>query len=275
MGHMFAVLCDGGLFCCTRRMMRLVGLVQPRVIICRLWNLAKEEEVKMNEAIGVFEIPLFPLNTVLFPGQILPLHIFEDRYRLMIRRCLAEDLPFGVVLIKRGAEVGAAAEPYEVGTIARILKSSHQPDGTLDIVTVGQERFYIQELIHDQPYLRGEVRALPLPEAPGSEAVAALADRVREGVLHYIKLIAQAAGLEIQVDAVPEVPEQLGYLAGIAMQIDNREKQEILAQTSLREVLAREVQLLNRENALLRWMIVQRDWPGRSQFGASGTLLPN
>lgn len=229
----------------------------------------------MDEAVNVLELPLFPLNTVLFPGQMLPLHIFEDRYWLMIRRCLAEDLPFGVVLVKRGSEVGAEAEPHEVGTTAHILKSSRQPDGTLDIITIGQERFRILQLIHDQPYLRGEVLTLPLPEAADSAAVAILANQVRENVLHYIKLIAEAAGLQIQVDAMPDVPQQLGYLAGIAMQVDNREKQEILAKSSLLEVLAREVQLLNRENALLRWMIAQRDWPGRVQFGASGTLLPN
>jgi len=229
----------------------------------------------MDEAIGVIELPLFPLNTVLFPGQMLPLHIFEDRYRLMIRRCLAEDLPFGVVLIKRGSEVGVGAEPYEVGTIARILKSTHQSDGTIDIVTVGQERFCIDHLIHDQPYLRGEVKTLPMQTPINSDAVASLADRVRDSVSCYIKLIAEAAGLQIQVDAMPDAPQQLGYLAGVAMQIDNREKQEILANSSLPEVLAREIQLLNRENALLRWMIAQRDWPGRAQFGASGTLLPN
>ena len=60
----------------------------------------------MDEMIDAIELPLFPLNTVLFPGQVLPLHIFEERYRLMIRRCLAEDLPFGVVLIKRGRRGG-------------------------------------------------------------------------------------------------------------------------------------------------------------------------
>ncbi len=229
----------------------------------------------MDEAIGVIELPLFPLNTVLFPGQMLPLHIFEDRYRLMIRRCLAEDLPFGVVLIKRGPEIGAEAVPYEVGTIARILKSSHQSDGTIDIVTVGQERFCIDHLIHDQPYLRGEVKTLPMWEPTDIDAVTTLADRVRDNVSCYIKLIAEAAGLQIQVDAMPDAPQQLGYLAGVAMQIDNREKQEILANSSLQEVLAREIQLLNRENALLRWMIAQRAWPGRAQFGASGTLLPN
>jgi Lon protease-like protein len=229
----------------------------------------------MDETISVIELPLFPLNTVLFPGQMLPLHIFEDRYRLMIRRCLAEDLPFGVVLIKRGSEVGAEAEPYEVGTTARILKSSHQPDGTMDVVTIGQERFCIHQLIHDQPYLRGEVRTLPDPEPADSDAVAALADRVRESVSQYIGLIAEAAGLHIQVDAMPEAPQQLGYLAGVAMQIDNREKQGILAKSSLQEILASEVHLLNRENALLRWMAARRGWPGHAQFGASGTLLPN
>jgi Lon protease-like protein len=229
----------------------------------------------MDEAISVIELPLFPLNTVLFPGQMLPLHIFEDRYRLMIRRCLAEDLPFGVVLIKRGPEVGAEAEPHTVGTIARILKSSRQSDGAIDIITVGQERFCIEHLIHDQPYLRGEVKILLLREPADLGAVATLADQVRDGVSRYIKLIAEAAGLQIQVDAMPDTPQQLGYLAGVAMQIDNREKQEILAKSSLRELLVREIQLLNRENALLRWMIAQRDWPGRAQFGASGTLLPN
>ena len=229
----------------------------------------------MDEVISVIELPLFPLNTVLFPGQMLSLHIFEDRYRLMIRRCLAEDLPFGVVLIKRGSEVGAEAEPHAVGTIARILKSTHQSDGTIDIVTVGQERFCIDHLIHDQPYLRGEVKILPMQPPTDSDAVATLADRVRDNVSCYIKLIAEAAGLQIQVDAMPDAPQQLGYLAGVAMQIDNREKQEILANSSLPQVLAREIQLLNRENALLRWMIAQRDWPGRAQFGASGTLLPN
>ena len=229
----------------------------------------------MDEVISVIELPLFPLNTVLFPGQMLPLHIFEDRYRLMIRRCLAEDLPFGVVLIKRGTEVGAEAEPHEVGTIARILKSSHQSDGTIDIITVGQERFCIDRLIHDQPYLRGEVTTLPMREPANLGAVTPLADQVRDGVSRYIKLIAEAAGLQIKVDAMPDALQQLGYLAGVAMQIDNQEKQEILAKTSLQEVFASEIRLLNRENALLRWMITQRDWPGYAQFGASGTLLPN
>ena len=80
----------------------------------------------MENAVDTIEISLFPLNTVLFPGQVLPLHIFEDRYRLMIRECLAEEKPFGVVLIRRGREVGETAEPYMVGTI-RAHPGKHSP----------------------------------------------------------------------------------------------------------------------------------------------------
>ena len=168
----------------------------------------------MENAVDTIEISLFPLNTVLFPGQVLPLHIFEDRYRLMIRQCLAEENPFGVVLIRRGQEVGETAEPHMVGTIARIRESSHLPDGTMNIVSVGLERFRIRRLIHDQPYLRGEVETFPLIESADAEAVEALAHRVRQLVVRYIELIAEAAGLHIKVDTVPDTPQQVGYLAG-------------------------------------------------------------
>jgi Lon protease-like protein len=229
----------------------------------------------MDEAISVLELALFPLNTVLFPGQVLPLHIFEERYRLMIRRCLAEDLPFGVVLLRHGREVGEAAEPHLVGTVARIIRSSLQPDGTMDIITVGQERFRIRHLIHDQPYLRGEVETLVTKEASDSGTLTALSEAVRDRIATYIKLIAEAAGLQIQIDEMPAMPHQVGYLAAAAMQIDNREKQDLLAGASLEFVLTSEIRLLNRENALLRWMAARRDWPGEAQFGPSGTLLPN
>lgn len=229
----------------------------------------------MDEAIGAVEMPLFLLNTVLFPGQVLPLHIFEERYRLMIRRCLAEDMPFGVVLIKRGQEVGETAEPHSVGTIARIIESSHLPNGTLDIVTVGVERFRIRRLLHDQPYLRGEVETMPMSEAAEPGSVASLAERVREHVARYIKLIADAAGLQIQIDQMPETAQQIGYLAAVTMQIDNQEKQDLLVSTSLQKILSGEMALLNRENALLSWMIATKAWPEQKQFGPSGTLLPN
>jgi Lon protease-like protein len=229
----------------------------------------------MDEALETIELPLFPLNTVLFPGQVLPLHIFEDRYRLMIRRCLAEDVPFGVVLIRSGQEVGAEAEPHGVGTMARIIESTHLPNGTMNIITVGVERFRILRLIHDQPYLRGEVESLPMAEIEDSQVVVELAERVRSKVQRYIELIAEAAGLQIQLEQMPDTPQQLGYLAAIAMQIDNKEKQELLTSRSLAAILARAMILLNRENALLTWMAASKEWPEQAQFGPSGTLLPN
>lgn len=229
----------------------------------------------MDEAINVIELPLFPLNTVLFPGQLLPLHIFEDRYRLMIRRCLAEDLPFGVVLIKQGEEVGGAAEPHAVGTQARIVESTHLPDGAMDIVAVGMERFRIRRLFHDQPYLRGEVETLPMAQPLDPVAAARLAEQVRDRVARYIKLLAEAAGLQIQIEQMPDTPQQIGFLAAVTMQIDNREKQMLLGESAVVTVLSSEKALLNRENALLNWMIASKAWPEGVQFGTSGTLLPN
>lgn len=229
----------------------------------------------MDEAVSTIELPIFPLNTVLFPGQVLPLHIFEDRYRLMIRRCLAEDAPFGVALIKQGREVGETAVPHPVGTIARIVESAYLPDGKMNIITVGVERFRILRLFYDQPYLRGEVEPLPLAEAEDPTAEARLAGRVRDLAIRYIELIAEAAGLQIQIDQMPDAPLQVGYLAAVAMQIDNREKQQLLNTSSLAQILSLELTLLNRENALLAWIARNKEWPEQMQLGPSGTLLPN
>lgn len=232
----------------------------------------------MDEMINAVELPLFPLNTVLFPGQVLPLHIFEERYRLMIRRCLAEDLPFGVVLIKRGREVSTIdddTEPYSVGTVARIIESTHLTNGSMNIVTVGVERFRIRKLLRDQPYLRGEVVTLPMVDPADDAAVEAAAARVKQEVNRYIELISDAAGLQIQIDETPTAAQQIGYLAAITMQIDNREKQELLGSPSVNQMLRRELALLSRENALLTWMSGSKEWPESTQFGFSGTLLPN
>ena len=91
------------------------------------------------------EIPLFPLGTVLFPGGPLPLRIFETRYIDLVRRCLRDDSGFGVVLIREGVEAGGPALTYDVGTYARIVDFSQQPDGLLGIRAAGERRFRIIE----------------------------------------------------------------------------------------------------------------------------------
>ncbi|MGB5102361.1 MAG: LON peptidase substrate-binding domain-containing protein [Steroidobacteraceae bacterium] len=94
---------------------------------------------------AAIEIPLFPLNTVLFPGGPLGLRIFEARYIDMIRRCMREDTGFGVVLIREGPEAGGPATTFDVGTYARIDDFSQQPDGLLGISAIGTRRFRILE----------------------------------------------------------------------------------------------------------------------------------
>ena len=127
------------------------------------------EEQRTN----MMRLPLFPLNTVLFPGMTLPLRIFERRYMRMIHDCLDGDPVFGVLLIKEGQEVGEAAVPYEVGTTARILSVERASPEELHIVTLGEERFLLHGVSHDKSYLVGEVEPFPLEgqEAPRVEAL--------------------------------------------------------------------------------------------------------
>src|SRR5438045_9705996 len=114
-------------------------------------------------------LSLFPLNTVLFPGMPLPLHIFEERYKLMIGRCIEEERPFGVVLIQSGPEVGGPAVPHLVGTTAHIAAVKHADDGRMNLIAIGQERFQILEVVRQAPYLIAPARALadkePAPAA--------------------------------------------------------------------------------------------------------------
>lgn len=110
-------------------------------------------------------LPLFPLQTVLFPGALLPLHVFEARYMDLATRCLRDDSVFGVNLIAEGREVGAPARPYEVGVSARIVRCDIAKPGTLDIVARGERRYRV---LRAEPgpngLLLGEVEWLPQDE---------------------------------------------------------------------------------------------------------------
>lgn len=94
---------------------------------------------------GAGELPLFPLQTVLFPGGRLPLRIFEQRYLGMAKACLRDGTPFGVCLIREGREVGEPALPEEVGCTARIVEWDMPQLGLLQVVARGEQRFRILE----------------------------------------------------------------------------------------------------------------------------------
>jgi Lon protease-like protein len=128
---------------------------------------------------------LFPLQTVLFPGMRMPLHIFEERYRTMIRECIEEDAAFGVLLIREGAEVGAGAVPHNVGTTARITQVEYLEDGRMNILTMGHERFRVSKLMTDREYLSGEVELLE--QAAATDGAWAALDRANEVFNEYLR----------------------------------------------------------------------------------------
>ena len=110
------------------------------------------------------ELPLFPLNVVLYPGMQLPLRVFEDRYKLMMKKCLEGDKAFGVVLIKSGREVGGSSVPYEVGTVAKILDIVPQGGGRMNLSAIGEDVFRILKIQQVTPYMVADVEVLARPD---------------------------------------------------------------------------------------------------------------
>jgi Lon protease-like protein len=218
------------------------------------------------------DLPLFLLNTVLFPGMVLPLHIFEERYKLMINRCLEEKRPFGVVLIREGREVGSSAVPHGVGTTALIAKASRLDDGRMNIVTIGSERFRIRSLRYDQPYLLGMAEPWPLDE-PGGEQAQRWVEPMRALFRQYLSLLVQAEGHRIDVEEMPTEPRTLALLIAIALQLPMAQKQRLLAQATVADMLDAERAVMRREQLLLQHIIQTQteQWEG----GFSGFLAKN
>jgi Lon protease-like protein len=172
------------------------------------------------------ELPLFPLNTVLLPGVALPLHIFEERYRLMIGRCVERHVPFGVVLIRHGSEIGnGSTKLAEIGTIARIRQASRYADGRMDIVTVGVSRFRIDELhASREPYLTAEVTLLDEPLGADEDA-RHLSQRVGRSFLRYLELLQPALATddtpEIEIEVEIEAPDDTGAEEPVPLELED------------------------------------------------------
>lgn len=217
-------------------------------------------------------LPLFPLGTVLFPGLVLPLHVFEERYRALVRHLIGDDDEttgiFGVVAIQRGWEVAAGADRagtasdtsvtlHEVGCSAEVRQMTAHPDGRFDLVTVGQRRFRI-ETVHadDAPFLLADVEWI---DAPGGSAAAqavddGTAERLVPGLLdlfqRYLELIrtdGRHGG-----EQLPDDPTILSYLIGATAVLALDERQRLLAEPTTVERLRLERRLLSREMGLLR-----------------------
>ena len=170
-------------------------------------------------------LPLFPLETVLFPEATLPLHVFEPRYREMVGRCLEHEEPFGVCLILEGEEVGGLAVPHRIGTEAAIIASQRYRDGRYDIVVEGRRRFEILQLDQTRPYLRADVRFLDEPEGASEPGLAEAVAKLFEGVLESLELSGQAVIDETWKDLDAR---SLGYKIAAVLPVEDDVKQEIL-----------------------------------------------
>ena len=215
-------------------------------------------------------LPLFPLNTVLFPGQVLPLHIFEGRYRRMIGQCIEKRWPFGVTLIQEGEEVGGPAKPFEVGTTARVTQVERLDDGRLNIISVGELRFRIATLDQAQDgYLRADVALWPW--SPSDETASqTLALNVRDRLRRYVEMISQASGTELKTNDLPDEPTELACLTAVALQVDQLEKQDLLNSPSIAALLSKEVGLLRRELRMLQVILAS---PGRPTSDESSVIF--
>ena len=152
---------------------------------------------------------MFPLGSVLVPGQVLPLQVFEPRYRALVETCVAGDRRFGVVLIERGSEVGGGDVRFEVGTVARIEALGSAPDGRYLLTAVGTDRFRVIEWLTDAPFPRARVELIIDPEV-GADALERRA-AVAQGFA-WVLDAARALGAEIPSDiALADDPVQAGW----------------------------------------------------------------
>jgi Lon protease-like protein len=206
-------------------------------------------------------LPLFPLGTVLFPGLVLPLHVFEDRYRTLVRYLigLPDGTPreFGVVAIHQGWEVADSVAPlsqptalslHEVGCTAQLRQVTEHPNGRFDLTTVGHRRFVIRAIDVDRaPYLMAEVEWLAESAGPPGE-VDQLMPTVLDLFQRYLRLVRPAQLGE----QVPEDPTALSHLIAATAALSLAERQVLLATPDTAARLRAERALLSREVALLR-----------------------
>ena len=205
---------------------------------------------------GLVQLPLFPLNLVLFPGQDLPLHIFEERYKSMIGDCLNQNVPFGVVLIKEGLEVGTAAEPERIGTSARILRSELLEQGRMNIMTKGERRFEIEEITQREPHLVGRVRFLVDLEGEGA---AELVTQINDDYVALVRNLTALTGGYTSRVSVPEDPVELSYAIAARLDLETHLRQSLLVTETAATRLADLAPLLKQGNENLRERIVKQN----------------
>lgn len=202
------------------------------------------------------ELPLFPLNVVLFPGMLLPLHIFEERYKAMIGDCIDREEHFGVVLIKEGPEVGGSAEPFTVGTSASIASVDRLEDGRLNLLTKGELKFETVSITQQVPHMVGQVRYLE--EQPGEDQPALMAEVGKQYTTFLRNLSSLTGGWTANAD-IPQNIINLAYGVASTLDLPRPIRQELLELSTATQRLERLLPLLKRGNEALLEQVAKRN----------------
>ena len=212
----------------------------------------------------VSEIPLFPLNTVLLPGALLPLRVFEPRYRALMSDLLGDEIPespggppphaageapsFGVARIREGLEVGGRADTHGVGVLASIDWVRGQADGTIELLSRGTRRFRIDRRLDDDPYPRATVTFLDEPLGPDPEQALRFA---RSALARYTRAVALLLRSEPERTTLPDDPVIASYAFVAALSIEPNVMQSLLEAPSATDRLARAAAIARAEANLL------------------------
>ncbi len=205
---------------------------------------------------NTIELPLFPLNVVLFPGMVLPLHIFEPRYRQMVAECVERQKPFGVVLARPESE-HLQEEPYLVGTMAEIRDVDQLEDGRMNIMTVGLKRFCILSQHRHKPYLSGIVVPFEDDTEPEQDLVPC-AHSARNLFRSYLELFLEGENERDVLANLPSVPEELSHFIAYFLDVPDERRQHFLELTSTVQRLQEEIVILQREVPFMRQILSHR-----------------
>ena len=203
-----------------------------------------------RSATGPVRLPLFPLSTPLFPGMVLPLHIFEERYRKLLTDRAGADPMFGIVLTRKGREVGDQPEIHAIGTSATMLGIQRHDDGRSDIAVRGARRFRVLGTDWTGPYLIADVEWLP-DDRTEDDALQALADQTRSAMARLVATAADAGRVPIPDLSLPSDPTDLGFLLSRTLWLNTWERQALLELPGSRTRLERLAAIIRREQRLL------------------------
>ncbi len=220
------------------------------------------------------DVPLFPLYTVLFPGMMLPLRVFEPRYLRMFDRILNTREEFGVVLIAQGPEVGGEAIPHEVGTLARVVRMERTNEGSLHIMAQGTRRFRVQELNRREPYLQARIEIVGehWDETPRTYA---LSLKVRELWNRYVSRLKETTGIDLSTQEMPNQAPDIAFFVASSLRTGTRDRQRLLTRWDIADMLAEEILILRRELSLLRFIERTQEEENEKRMGPTGYLSRN